>query len=339
MEALAFLERKKSKPETLYVLPGDEAFLKREVLRAIKSLALGDDADESAMSTHAGERAAFAAVWDELETVPFFGPRRLVVVDNADPFVTKYRTQLEKKIEALPATGVLVLDVKQWPANTRLAKMVDNAATLVCKAPPAYKLPQWACEWAAARHQKPMVLAAGQLLVELVGAEMGLLDQEILKLAIYVGDRAKITEEDVDRLVGNSRAENVWQIFDLIGQGNPAEAIRFLQRLLGQGDDPQKILGMMGGQLRKLAQAGRLVASQGLSVSNALAQAGFQPFVLNKVEQQLRHLGRHRALRLYAMFLELHMDLRGNSPLPAATLLERFVLRLAMKAPTSAPVR
>ena len=41
------------------------------------------------------------------------------------------------------------------------------------------------------------------MLVELIGPEMGLLDQELLKLSIYVGDRPKIEQADVDRLVGN----------------------------------------------------------------------------------------------------------------------------------------
>ena len=42
--------------------------------------------------------------------------------------------------------------------------------------------------WSAARYGKQLPAEAAQLLVELVGPEMGLLDREIDKLAIYVGD-------------------------------------------------------------------------------------------------------------------------------------------------------
>lgn len=331
MDALAFLDRKKATLEPLYVLPGDEAFLKRRVLRVLRDLALGEDADESALSTHAGDKATFAAVWDELESLPFFGPRRLVVVENGDPFVTRFRTALEKKFESgrLPATGVLVLDVKAWPSNTRLAKMVADARTIVCKSPAAYKLPQWACAWAASQYQKQMPPAAGQLLLDLVGPDMGLLDQELLKVAIYVGDRPGISEEDIDRLVGNSRAENTWKIFDLLGQGKTADALRLLQRLLEQGEEPMRILGAFGLQLRKLGQAARLVTVQRMSMNAALAQVGIPPFGLASAEQQLRKLGRRRGLRLYSLLLELNLDLRGNSPLSEAILLERFLLRLA----------
>jgi DNA polymerase-3 subunit delta len=334
MDALPFLARKSTDLKPLYVVAGDEAFLKRLVIRSLRDAALGEEGDDSALSTYAGESAVFAQVWDELETLPFFAPKRVVIVENADPFVSKYRSYLEKKIEAqaAPKSGLFVLDVKTWAANTRLAKMVDAGSTIVCKAPAAYKMAQWACEWAANKHQKALPQQAGQLLVDLVGPDMGLLDQEILKLAIYVGDKETIATEDVDRLVGNSRTENTWQIFDLIGQGQTAAALRFLQRLLEQGDEPMRILGAFSMQLRRLAQAARLATSQSIPLPAALATAGVPPFAVKGAETQLRHLTRKRALKLYDWLLELNLDLRGNSPLGETALLERFLLRLATKA-------
>src|SRR5881227_3515940 len=161
MDSLTFLERPpKGKPQPLYVLHGDEDFLKRRVLDALKSWILGADGDDFGVSAHAGDKAAYAAVVDELQTVPFFGERRLVVVENADPFVTRYRAALEKLVGDLPATGSLVLDVKTWPSNTRLAKLVDSKATLVCKAPEAKKLPAWCAQWAASQHQKQITAHA-----------------------------------------------------------------------------------------------------------------------------------------------------------------------------------
>src|SRR5206468_2090859 len=158
--------------------------------------------------------------------------------------VTRFRSLLEKKVAALPASGVLVLDVKTWPSNTRLAKLVDNAATIVCKAPTAYKLAGWCADWATAQHQKQLPVAAAQLLVD---------------------------------LVGRSRSENTWKIFDAIAEGRPAEALLLLDRLFEQDEEPMRILGAFGSQLRKLAQAGRL-AIQGLSLGAALAQAGVNPY-------------------------------------------------------------
>jgi DNA polymerase-3 subunit delta len=331
MDALAFLAKPPAKPGPLYVLHGDEPFLKRQAILMIKQRALGDDADEAAVSTYAGDKAEFAEVMDELATLPFFSPRRLVVVDNADPFVTRFRGLLEKKVANLPSTGLLILDVKLWPANTKLAKMVDNAATLVCKAPPVYKMAAWCSAWGAARHGKQLAADAGQLLVDLIGAEMGQLDQELEKLAVYVGGRARIDAADVDKLVGQSRGENVWKIFDALAEGKPGQALTMLDRLFEQGEEPMRVLGAFALQLRKLAQAGRL-AVQGVSVRAALERAGVAPFALEGAERQLRHLGRRRVAKLYDWLMEVNFGLRGGSPLPERVQFERLLVRLAPPA-------
>src|SRR5262245_36626469 len=183
MDSLQFLERvAKSQPQPIYVLYGDEDFLKREALAAIRQLIVGDDPDPLAYSAHPGDRVSFAAVVDELSTLPFLCPRRLVVIEGADKFVTDSRPKLEKYAPSPAATGTLVLVVKSWPATTKLAKMVPAATTVECKTLPPARLPDWCVQRAQATHGKPINRPAAQLLVDLVGPDMGLLDQELAKL-------------------------------------------------------------------------------------------------------------------------------------------------------------
>src|SRR2546426_492146 len=125
MDSQTFLDKiVQAKPRPVYVLHGDEDFLKRQVLRALRRLVLGGDVDSLGLSEHAGDKAVFAAVHDELRTAPFLSAGRLVVIDSADPFVTKYRENLERYVAQPASTGSLVLDVKTWPSNTRLAKLI-----------------------------------------------------------------------------------------------------------------------------------------------------------------------------------------------------------------------
>jgi DNA polymerase-3 subunit delta len=150
------------------------------------------------------------------------------------------------------------------------------------------------------------------------------------KLAIYAGSNSRIDTADVDQLVGQSRAENTWKIFDLIGSGQAAEALALLDRLLDQGEEPLRLLGAFSMQLRRLAQAARL-HSQGESVPDALEHAGVPPFGRKNAEQQVRHLGRRRLDFIYDWLLETDLGLKGSSQLPPRVLLERLVVRLARK--------
>lgn len=329
MDSLAFLQgAAKAKPRPIYVLPGDEHFLKRRVVAALRTLVLGPDDDNFGLSNRDGDKAIWAAIHDELETLPFLSSRRLVVIDRAEPFVTRERQRLEKYFTQPSTTGVLVLDVQSWPANTKLAKMLPEAATIVCKAPEARKLPEWCVQWCAAQHGKPLSAPAARLLVDLVGTDMGLLDQEMAKLAIYAGSNSRIDTADVDQLVGQSRMENTWKIFDLMGSGQMGEALTLLDRLLDQGEEPLRLLGAFSMQLRRLAQAARL-HSQGESVLNALEHAGVPPFGRRSAEQQLRHLGRRRLDLIYDWLLETDLGMKGSSQLSPRILLERLVVQLA----------
>jgi DNA polymerase-3 subunit delta len=326
MESLAFLESTNKKIQPIYVLHGDEDFLKRQVIDALRARVFGPDGDEFGLSTHSGDKATFAAVFDELQTLPFLSPRRVVLVENADPFVTRHRAALEKYVAQPAEQGILVLDVKSWLANTRLAKMVDSAGSIVCKAPAAYKLPEWCVRWTASQHDKQLTLPAARLLVELVGADMGQLDQELTKLAIYVGNGKKIDVQDVDQLVGSGRTANTFKIFDALAEQKPGEALSILDHLFEQGEDPLRMLGAFSMQLRRLAQTERL-RRQGLPFSAAAAKVGIPPFALQGCERQLRHLGK-RVEQAYDWLLEADQGMKGGSQLSPRTLLERLIVRL-----------
>jgi DNA polymerase-3 subunit delta len=333
MDSLAFLDNvARARPQPVYAVHGDEPFLKRRVLLALRTLVLGPDDGGFGLSAHAGDKAAWAAVRDDLETLPLLSPRRLVVVENADPFVTRERARLEKYVaehsqSAAPA-GVLVLDVQTLPAATRLAKLLGDSGSIACKTPKSEELLKWCVEWSASYHGKPLAAAAARLLVDLVGPDMGLLDQELAKLAAYAGTAGRIETADVDRLVGCSREENTWKIFELIGTGRVGASLALLGRLFDQGEDPVRLMGAFSMQLRRLAQAARL-NSQGVAIGEALDRAGVPPFARRQAEQQMRHLGRRRLDSLYDWLLQTDFGIKGASPLPPRTLMERLVVKLA----------
>jgi DNA polymerase-3 subunit delta len=330
LESQAFLERQSLKTiHAVYVVHGDEDFLKREVIKRLRQQLLGNDANEFSLAVYEGDSANFAALHDELQTLPFLGPRRLVIVETADPFVSKNRAALEKYVGQPSASGILVLEVKTWPATTRLAKMIDSAATIACKAPPTYRLPDWAAKWARSRYGCELDTAAARLLVDLVGAEMGQLDQELAKLSVYVGAGQEIDLRSVDSLVGSSRAESTFKIFDAIAAGNSRLALEMLDRLLNQGEDPIRMLGAFSLQLRRLAKAGRL-GQRGVSIYQALNEVGVPPFARQSTEQLMNHLGPRRVQRLYGWLLEVDLGMKGGSQLTPRQLLERLVARMAV---------
>lgn len=335
------------------VLFGDEPFLKRLALKQIVARLLGEDEDTPYATF--GSDAQWRDVADELSTVSLFGSGgpRLAIVEAADPFVTKQRTHLEDYVAKPKLKGVLVLEVTTWAANTRLYKAVDKIGLQIeCRAPQRAagkskvldekQLCKWLEDWAQTTHDAKLEARAAVELLEVVGPEFGLLDQELAKLALFAGPGGKITAAMVGDVVGGWRAKTTWDLVDAAAEGNAGEALKQLERLLHSGEHPIALFGQIAYSLRRLAAATRIyqVAERSrrkIPLKDALIQAGFLHWNrkgLENAERQLLQLGRHRAGRLYRWLLEADLALKGSHSAThrARFVLEQLILRMAKTA-------
>jgi DNA polymerase III subunit delta len=331
MDAIAFLGRdSKPRRQPIYVLTGEEDFLKRRVRERLMPVLLGESDPSFALSSYSGDSVDFSTIRNELGTLPFLCERRIVLIDQADGFVSKYRPVIEKYVAAPSQVGILLLDVKTWTSTTKLAKAIPDAATIQCKAPAQGKLASWCTEWAKEGYDKKLATPAANLLVELVGAHLGVLDQEIAKLSDYAGDKAEITTQSVDEMVGRSREAQIFKIMDSIGDNKPDQALEILREVFEQGDDPFRVLGALSSQIRKLAQVARLY-DRTKDIETALSEGGIPawPQARDNARKQLKHLGATRLNELYTWLLETDLGMKGDCPLPNRLQVERLLVRLA----------
>jgi DNA polymerase-3 subunit delta len=311
------------------VIQGDDAYLRREASRAVVGTLLGDQADELAVRRFEGATARLADVLDELRTLPFFSKRRVVFVEDADPFVTANRRELEAYVDRPSSVGVLVLMVKSWPSNTNLARQVASKGLAVeCVSPAEKELVPWLSGYATL-HQAQLEPDAARLLVELVGAEVGLLAAEVEKLAVFVGTGGTIKATDVTRLVEAGRIETIWKIIDAATLGQTVPAITDLDNLLASGEPPIKVLAAITTSLLKVHHAGTLRAAKRRH-DEACQIAGIPPFAVEKTRRQHAHLGPTRVAQLPAMLLKADLDLKGGTMLDPRVVLEDLFIRLSL---------
>ncbi len=337
VHAIDYLESPETYPAgPVCVVFGDESFLKRQSLARLRREVLGGDEGDFSLTTFEGPTATLRDVMGELATVAMFGKgKRLVVVEDADELVSRHRPEFEDYVARPKPTGVLVLEVATWPSNTRLYKAVAAAGLQIeCTAPASAPLARWVVAWAKRMHAVQLPGAAADMLVELVGPDLGLMDQELAKLAVAAGSGEKVSAEMVGQLVGSWRTRTAWDMLDAALEGNVAQALIQLERLLLAGESPVAILGQVSASLRRFAAATKLVlegevAGRRVALREALEQAGAKRFVLDKSERQLRRLGRHRGEQLYRWLLDADLDLKGASTLAPRTILERLLVRIA----------
>ena len=309
---------------------GDDEFLRRTARKAVKEWILGTEpnAEEFALTVFSAEQPPTApVVFDELRTAPFVGDRRLVVVEAADKFVTEHRGRLEKLAGAPSSVGVLLLDVRTWLGTTNLAKKTELAVD--CNAPKQYLVAGWLAKWAPLRHGKKLDPDDAALLVEFVGADLGTLDQELGKLATFVGAEPAIGRAAILELAAGGGADSIFKMIDAALDGAAPQALKLLDKLLSTGDDPRAAFGAATASLRKFAEAARRAGAGGQALDAALRDAGVPPFAVIDAGRRLRRIGRGRLAGLYRRLLRTDWELKGGSALPARTVIERLLLGIA----------
>lgn len=330
VRCMEFLGRKRDK-ETLpvYVAFGDEEFLRRQAHLRVRKQILGDEFDDFTYAVHAGETATLADVVDDLRTAPFLGDQKLVVVEQAEKFVTEYRDKLLGYVQKPSSSGILFLEVQSWRSNTKLYKEIEICGLAIdCASLKTQFVPDWCIRWSRDAYQTTLERDAASWLVELVGPVLGILDQEIAKLATYGAETKTIDSDSVRMLVAGTRTENVFKLLDMALEGQVERAMDFLDRQIIQGEQPVAILAMMTSQLRKLTRAARDRVA-GKPMHDALRDAGVLPFVINKAADQLRRLGRERMAGMYRLLLQSDLNLKGGSSFTPRFVVERLLLQLA----------
>lgn len=344
----------KHPPTAVCVVFGDEPFLKQMVVRKIQQQ-INPAEDAPCASFDADERVPeWRDVHDEIATASLFGGggRRVVVVQRADAFVSAQRSRLEDYVAKPRASGVLILDVSTWAANTRLYKAVDQAGLQIDCGPPLKaagknktideaKLAKWLTVHAKAEHGFVLKPLAAEVLLDLVGTNLGMLNQDLAKLALYVEKGGEVTGELVQTAVGGWRAKTSWDAVDAAVDGNAAEALMQLDHLLQSGDHPLALFGSISWSLRRYAAATRAYQKherRGAKVplSQALVEAGLKdwpPGTLKKAETRLIQLGRLRAGSIYRWLLEADLAMKGTHSQEHRSrfVLEQLFLRLAKK--------
>lgn len=340
---------------SLVALVGDEPFLAGQMLTLLRDHLCPDEADRSwAWREFSGE-ADFDPrdVFDEAATVPLFASAtRAAVVRSADAFVTAARESLEK-IAGAPrraGRGVVILELKSLPANTRLAKAVANHGLVIdVSIPPRANLAAWVRKWSQSRHDIQLAAATAQRLLERVGNNLGQVDQALARLAAATDPTAKktvIQPEAIDDFAGSPLERTAWGMIDAAATGDAREAIGQLAALLAAGENPIGISAQIASVVRRLSTSARLLAlpegrGRPAGVEEALREAGVAawPKAMAQARESLGQLGPRRARQLPVTLLELDLSLKSDASrgLRARLALERLFCKMSRQAAPAGP--
>ncbi|MFI4912295.1 MAG: DNA polymerase III subunit delta [Sedimentisphaeraceae bacterium JB056] len=250
----------------VYVIAGKDSFLVNKECEAILSSLMDPEERDMAMYSVEANKAEITDVLDELRTLPFLAKKRVVVIRDADKFVSANREQLEKYLDNPSKKGILVMTVSSWPKTTRIAKKAAKVGkTIVTEEIKRWKLADYAVGYAKTEYNKKLSKTAAQLIVDMAGDEVALVCGEIAKLTTYVGEAKEITADDVTKLCGNNREFDLFAVIDEMSKGRTAVAVEKLRNMFSTSKDAEyTVVGGLAFHFRRMFRA-RAMMDSGIS--------------------------------------------------------------------------
>lgn len=313
-----------------YVKGEDEALLRKRVSELVAELT----ADPFAVEDFGGEEYEVSALLDACATPPFLGDRRVVVARGVGRFRAEELAPLiEWLADPLPTTA-LVLVAGGGTVSQKLVNAVKKVGTVVDTSPGTGKA---RLSWFVSQVKDgPVKLdaAAGNMLAEHLGEDVGRLAGLLDALASAYGEGAKVGVEELGPFLGEAGATAPWDLTDAIDRGDAAAALEHLHRMMRAGE--RHPLVIMATLQRHFGAMLRLDGSGITGEQEAAQLLGMAPFPAKKALTQTRKLGWAGISRAIALLAEADLALRGAAGWPDELVMDVLVARLSRLGPSRA---
>jgi DNA polymerase-3 subunit delta len=255
-----------------YLLFGEDHFRAREFVRSLRSALPGPDGQPATAKTFLLEDVPWRDILDEARTIPFFfSPWQVLVAEGSgaeDAELKDAEKALLKEYfrSPTPKTVLVVLFEDKIPKNKALYRFFDGlpesaAEVIEYGALKGTELVAWAEERFRASG-KTATREAIDTLLEATGNDLGRLENEIEKLAVFVGEKTRVDEGDASHLITGDKDFERWALSDSLDRMDVHECFRIVRKLFSEFDAEAAelmLLGQMSSYLRDILAAQAMI--------------------------------------------------------------------------------
>ena len=322
--------------QRLYFFHGEETFLLHHYLDQLKKILLDELTESFNFHKLTNETFDIQSFADSVENLPMMAENTFVWVDEIDIFKMN-EAEREKMCEILSdipdyCTVVFTYITTAWKPDKRLKKLweaVEKNGTIVefAKQEPRDLIPWVVRHFASRKKQISNDLCA--YLIDITGGTMTALSGEIAKIAAYSGADT-IKKSDIDAVTEPVLDAIVFQMTDMLSQGEYGSALLKLQQLLKMQQDPLSILGAVGSHFRRLAAA-RILLDNGKGAAELMRLCGLGDYPARKTIAAAGKFSSRFYAKTAELVLETDNQIKTSFDDPDR-LLELLILRLSQEA-------
>ena len=263
----------------IYLLYGDEAYLKKQYKDKLKKALVQPD-DTMNFTAYEGKDTNPKEVIDLSETLPFFADRRVILIENSGFFKGSCE-ELAEYMPQVPDTTLFLFVEEEVDKRSKLYKAVKNVGKIVEFTTQTEEL---LTRWILTRLKKEGKNITGsvmQLFLSKTGTDMGNIDRELEKLICYCMDKHVIEAKDVEAVTTEQTTNKIFDMVNAIAEHNQKKALDLYYDLLMLKEPAMRILYLVTRHFQILMQL-RDMTGKGFDNKQMAAKAGVPEFTVRK---------------------------------------------------------
>lgn len=271
----------------VYLLLGEEDLLVDQALAELLDRLIPPAERDLNLDVVRADEIALPDLITLLDTLPFFGERRAVVVKDAEVWKPPDQERLALFLDRGAPPSALILVAAALDRRRRLYTTIRKIGEIqeFPRLNPR-QLPAWITE-RVRREGRRIDPDAVEAMIALVGPGLRQLQFELEKLFAYVESLARITRTDVEGVVSRASESTIFMLVDAVGERRAGDALRALADILRE-DAPPYVLFMVARQFRMLMRAS-ILKSRKRSLGAIQDALGVPPFVARKIMGQVEN--------------------------------------------------
>ncbi|MCS6980256.1 MAG: DNA polymerase III subunit delta [Flavobacteriales bacterium] len=334
-------EIRSGKLEPVYILTGEEPWYIDKLCDAFEEQVLPEEAKAFDFSKHYGKGLVKQSLLADCRSFPLQGPRRLVLLKEAQDAEKERESSdfmefMTSFFQNPTPSTVFVMTYKGKPDKRRSVwKNVMNAPRIrffQSEKPREQNLPSVIASLASDAGVR-LTPEAIQALMELVGADLVRLDNEIRKLAIAVGPGAEVNREEVIEKVSFSRQYNIFELYKALARKNKTQILRIgLNMARNTRDNPLlRNVNQIFGFYSNLLLFMYYIRREKLTPEQAAQTMNLNFYARQDYMEALNHHSFEDVSRILALLLEYDLKAKGvGARADEEVLMTELTLRLAV---------
>ena len=276
-------EIKSGQLKQVYILYGEEAYLRNQYKAKLKDALLGDG-DPMNFHYFEGKDVRSGEVIDLAETMPFLAQRRVIILENSGLFAHGGE-ELAEYLSAPSETAYFVFVEPTVDKRSKLYKAATaKGRAIEFKAQDEDVLKRWVLGFLK-KENKNITERDLNLFLDMTGSDMENIRGELEKLLCYCMKRDVITAQDIEAVCTKQINSRIFDMINAVAEKKQKTAMELYYDLLTLKEPPMRILFLITRQFNLLLQVKEL-KNKGLDANAIGEKVGLAGFIARKYVAQ-----------------------------------------------------